>query len=82
MGLPQASSTAPLVERTRNPYPRQFKVLFKDKPVRARRRCQCGTCAACLDDDKWERIFKEKFQDPDYYKPRPTRGGSSLLWPW
>jgi hypothetical protein len=33
--------------------------------------CLCGSCARCIDHAKWERIFAEKFEDPDYYK-RPT----------
>ncbi len=82
MGLSQASFITPLVDMTRKPYPSQYKVPMKDKLIRARPRCECGTCSACRDNAKWERIFREKFEDPDYYKPRPTRGGSSLLWPW
>jgi hypothetical protein len=29
--------------------------------------CKCGHCRQCLDDLRWERIFTEKFADPDYY---------------
>jgi len=37
-------------------------------PVRDRRmRCKCGQCAQCLDNARWERIFAEKFADPNYY---------------
>lgn len=43
-----------------------------------RRTCQCGSCITCLDNAKWNRIFSEKFEDPDYYRPRSTWGGSSL----
>jgi hypothetical protein len=25
-----------------------------------------------LDNERWERIFREKFQDPHYYTVRPT----------
>ena len=32
-----------------------------------RRRCRCGRCHQCLDNARWERIFTEKFADPDYY---------------
>ena len=45
-----------------------------------RRRCVCGTCPVCLDNARWEAIFNAKFADPDYYKARPIRGGSSLDW--
>jgi hypothetical protein len=32
-----------------------------------RRRCQCGQCRGCLDNARWERIYNEKFADPNYY---------------
>lgn len=44
------------------------------------RRCRCGQCASCIDNARWERIFQEKFADPEYYN-RPLSGnGSSLNW--
>lgn len=43
------------------------------------RRCQCGQCAACLDNARWERIFQEKFADPTYYERRSVRQWSSLV---
>ena len=48
--------------------------------VRGTRRCQCGHCPPCLENARWERIFAEKFADPEYYKPRPAPSGSSLSW--
>jgi hypothetical protein len=48
------------------------------RTAKRRRSCQCGSCATCLDNAKWERIFSEKFADADYYKPRSVWGGSSL----
>jgi len=44
------------------------------------KRCRCGTCARCLEEARWERIFNERFADPDYYKSRPAHFGSSLGW--
>jgi len=41
---------------------------------------KCGTCARCLDNAKWERVFNEKFADPNYYKGSQIRNGSSLSW--
>jgi hypothetical protein len=45
-----------------------------EKPVGARfprqrqsRRCECGICARCRDNARWEIIFNEKFADPAYY---------------
>jgi hypothetical protein len=43
-----------------------------------RRGCRCGKCARCLDNARWERIFKQKFEDPSYYAHRPLRVGSTL----
>jgi hypothetical protein len=44
------------------------------------RRCRCGSCPTCQDGARWERIFQEKFADPDYYTRRLQRHGSSLSW--
>jgi len=44
------------------------------------KRCHCGTCPRCREEQRWERIFNERFADPDYYKNRPTHFGSSLGW--
>src|ERR1700693_2829594 len=37
------------------------------RAARKIRRCLCGSCARCIDHAKRERIFAEKFEDPDYY---------------
>ena len=50
----------------------------KARQVAARQRCTCGGCDRCLDDAKWERIFREKFVDANYYAPRLPRAASSL----
>lgn len=44
------------------------------------KRCRCGMCARCLEEARWDRIFNERFADPDYYKARPAHFGSSLGW--
>jgi len=44
------------------------------------KRCRCGTCPRCMEEARWERIFNERFADPDYYKDRPAQFGSSLGW--
>jgi len=41
-------------------------------------RCKCGICQRCQENARWDRIFQEKFADPDYYSPRPVRQGSPL----
>lgn len=43
-----------------------------------RRRCQCGRCRECLDNARWERIFAEKFADPNYYTRITVRDQSPL----
>jgi hypothetical protein len=57
---------------------RQVKV--RDARVERRKRCECGSCTVCMENARWEAIFNAKFADPDYYKSRPIRGGSSLDW--
>jgi len=44
------------------------------------KRCHCGACARCHEEARWERIFNERFADPDYYKERPMPFGSSMGW--
>lgn len=44
---------------------------------KASNRCTCQVCAICIDNARWERIFQEKFADPDYYSP-PLRRDSCL----
>ena len=46
--------------------------------IQGPRRCNCGECRQCEDNARWERIFQEKFADPDYYTNRPRPKGSSL----
>jgi hypothetical protein len=54
------------------------------KPIRKKglpnsgKRCTCGNCNRCLNDAKWERIFREKFLDPNYYAARLPRSSSPL----
>jgi hypothetical protein len=50
------------------------------RPDRRKSRCKCGQCRPCLDNARWERIFNEKFSDPDYYSYRPGPRGCSLSW--
>jgi hypothetical protein len=44
------------------------------------KRCHCGVCPRCQEEARWNRIFQERFADPDYYKDRPARFGSSMGW--
>jgi len=49
-----------------------------DQPHPPEDRCRCGSCTPCQDAARWERVFQEKFADPDYYSRREGRHGSSL----
>ncbi len=46
----------------------------------SRRPCKCGTCKTCLENARWERIFEERFNDPEYYNRdrKQSPFGSSL----
>ena len=70
--------TAP--SEANRPYKRRHSTSSPGVSPRQQRRCSCGTCAVCLDNAKWERVFNEKFADPNYYKASSTRSGSSLSW--
>ncbi len=50
-----------------------------DQPHLPKPLCPCGSCTTCR-DARWERVFQEKFADPDYYLRRVGRHGSSLSW--
>jgi hypothetical protein len=41
--------------------------------------CNCQRCATCIDNARWERIFREKFADPYYYTSQQTRGASPVV---
>jgi hypothetical protein len=54
----------------------------KPKPKARMRACATGlrrrfTTAQQIDNDRWNRIFNERFADPDYYTTAP-RGTSTL----
>jgi hypothetical protein len=51
---------------------------LESRDARGRPRCRCGRCWQCLDNARWERIFAEKFADPDYYTRRRVRCSSPL----
>jgi hypothetical protein len=42
------------------------------------RACRCGLCSRCLENARWERIFREKFADPEYYSQNRQRHESPL----
>jgi hypothetical protein len=74
-----ATLTSVAKRERRKPYPRRARSSEDSSHLPKRRRaCQCGACVVCLDNARWAHIFQEKFEDPDYYRPRSVWGGSSL----
>ena len=65
---------SPTEERPRPGVPRAVRSSIKDRRVR----CVCGHCPRCIDNAKWERIFAEKFADPNYYGELVIRASSPL----
>jgi hypothetical protein len=47
-------------------------------PKRFTRRCKCGRCFTCTEDERWQQIFNEKFADPHYYTADYVRQPSPL----
>jgi hypothetical protein len=49
--------------------------------IKRPRRCVCSKCAACVENERWERIFQQKYgqQERDYYAERrePRSSGVS-----
>ncbi|HUA59596.1 MAG TPA: hypothetical protein VML19_12625 [Verrucomicrobiae bacterium] len=47
-------------------------------PVMRPRHCSCGACHSCAENQRWNRIFEEKFADPTYYSGPMIRHSSAL----
>lgn len=41
--------------------------------------CRCQRCATCIDNARWDRIFREKFADPNYYLRPQDRKSSPMV---
>jgi len=46
----------------------------KDNP----QACDCGQCGRCLENARWERIYQQRFLDPEYYAKTRIRLSSPL----
>lgn len=72
------------VPAARSGQPRMKKAISFEptyqSPRSPAKRCRCGDCPYCRENARWERIFQEKFADPDYYATRVPPQGSSLSW--
>ena len=81
MELSSPESIAALLNMTASRAPaRARSALVVSQPPRRDRkvRCRCGQCYQCLENARWERIFEEKFSDPDYYTWRGVQHVSPL----
>ena len=76
--LPADSALATLGRSRRGGTAQAVRAGGETRKRRRSPRCGCGRCAQCADNARWERIFAEKFADPDYYTSRNTRGSSPL----
>lgn len=69
--LDSATTAAPRRNSTRN-NPRRIICAAKAPRATQRKvRCTCGHCKQCVEDARWDKIFADKFEDPDYYS-RPA----------
>lgn len=73
-----ALSPQPRRRRQGGPTPR-LTAPARPAATKAKRRvCRCGQCSVCRDNVRWDRIYKEKFADPEYYRFREAPSGSPL----
>jgi hypothetical protein len=81
MELSSPESIAALLNMTapRAPARARGALLVSPSPRKDRKvRCRCGHCCQCMENARWERIFEEKFSDPDYYTWRGVQHVSPL----
>ena len=82
MELSSPESIRALMAAFRNPAEVQRRHGAQNAPRLPRKdrtvRCKCGLCHQCLDNARWERIFAEKFADPDYYSRSVIHRASPL----
>jgi hypothetical protein len=41
--------------------------------------CRSGKCASCIEEARWERLFRQKFADAHYYSRRQSLWSVSPL---
>lgn len=75
--LAQMGPTCAIPEKEAMPSARSKEAAATARP-RRERACGCGTCSWCRDNQRWERVYREKFADPTYYAPRRLRHDSTL----
>jgi hypothetical protein len=88
LSSPERTSPLPDSETTREPglsgrpvAPRETGSAAEKPAERVAHQCRtrrCGRCRQCLDEARWERIFREKFADPTYYEEHLIKYTSPL----
>jgi hypothetical protein len=58
--------------------PRGAQDVTRSAPKGRKTHCKCRQCQQCLDNERWERVFAEKFADPHYYTRPVTHIASPL----
>ena len=79
----EAQGVAPASPRKHGAHKRRIRAAAELNAARRRRtgpsrRCACGSCYTCRENARWERIFQEKFADPNYYDQRSVSFRSPL----
>jgi hypothetical protein len=41
--------------------------------------CRSGKCSSCIEEARWERLFRQRFADPHYYSRRQNLWSVSPL---
>jgi hypothetical protein len=79
MQIETQETIAAMLQQMQERRPKRPGAVTTTQPrTRAAGRCACRNCKVCEDNARWERVFNEKFADPDYYLPRHITQGSSL----
>ena len=53
------------------------ELAVEEKRIRDKR-CACGGCRSCQEAARWERIYRDRFEDPTYYEGPAVRFSSPL----
>ena len=79
MQIETQEAIAVMLQQIQEPRQKRPVAMSSAHPrTRAAGRCACRQCKVCQDNARWDRVFNEKFVDPDYYLPRHITQGSSL----
>jgi hypothetical protein len=57
---------------------RGLNLSIREASTSRPRMCKCGVCRFCVENQRWNQIFEQKFADPAYYKGPIVRHTSAL----